>query len=325
MTSFFSRPLTKKLKIGTRLLQVLLIPMVLALIVSNLQMQELSSWIRPAGLYLLFGSTFLYAAILLWMKKGSDHFALAALGAVIGLFYYLVVLKLRSLKYFPEGSARLGVFLISVLISFFCLQEFKGFEEIRMQTDEELPKGITIMGISYLCVCILFVASQLLNLTHISIRKVPLGEVAVLVSGIMMLLMQGVKWILMNKTAKMLGAWKSDGSGEGITQEFEVRQIRWIEYQGKDLYTVHSLRKKPQEIESFPFTALCDYLKKRDIVDLVPITDTIIINKHYIKDITLDENGDRFVYLAGEKKRFRVDKSYARDITWWNFEKETKE
>lgn len=325
MKTLWSRPLSKKLKIGTKLLQALMIPLILALIMSHLQIQGQALWVRPAGLYLLFGSSLAYAGVLLWMKNTSDHFALAALGAVLSLFYYLVVLKLRSLRYPPEWSARLGIFLISVFISFFCFQEFKGFEEVSMQTDAKTSERWALLWLIQLSVCILFVASQLLNLTHLSIGissgKIVIGEMAVLISGPLMLLMQGVKWIWMSKTAKVLGEWKSPKGGEKITQEFEVRKIRWIEYKGENEYAVYTRKKQPEEISSCSYSDLCEYLKKRDITDLAPISDSIIINKRYIKNVSLDEKGDRFIYLSGEKKRFRVAKSYARDISWWNFEK----
>lgn len=319
MKTFLSIPLAKQLSIGSRVQQVLLLPLLIFTLMGALYVKELSLQVYTVGLYLFFITALLYAAIFLWLMFASDHFKVGAIVVVIIAFFYGVVLKLRSLKYHPEWSALLGVFLMSVLVSFLCYQDFQGYEEVTMQVDGKLSDRWATLWKTCVGVCVFYVISRIIVMTPAHIGKVMIGRILVHISSTLMVLVQCVKWFLLKDTAKVFSRWQPNPEGESITQELDIRKIHWIENTKDNEYEVHTWGEKVYTFISFPYPQMCDYLEKRGITELVPISDKQLINIRHIKNIFMDDKGNRIVQLSGVKKQLYVARSYAKMITWWNF------
>lgn len=321
MKTYLSVPVVKQLTVGARLHQILLLPLLLFTLMGGLYLKELSVEVYVVGLYLFFITATLYGLIFLWMMFASDHFRTGAIVIVIIEFFYGTVLKLRSLKYHPEWSALLGVFLMSVLVSFLCYQEFQGYEEVTMQVDAKLSDRWDFLWKTCAGICVFYVISRIVVMTPAHIGKVMIGKIMVIISSTLMVLVQCVKWFLLGKAAKAFSGWKPDPRGESITQELDIRQIRWIENKNETEYEVHTRGKRVYTFTSLPYTEMCDYFDKRGMTELRPISDSILINIRHINNLSIDDEGNRIVQIAGVKKKFRVAKSYAKGFTWWSFDK----
>lgn len=318
MKTFLSKPLARKLSRGTKLTQILLIPLLLSIVLSTGYIESLSSGLHAAGLCLFFISAAIYSLVLLSMIPASDHFKWAAIFVAPCLFVFLIAQLIHRFDPASEWTVLLGYFLISILTSCFCYQEFQGFEEVTLQTETALSERWSSLWQKCLILCIAFVASRLLTMTSLHIGNILLGNILALVCGLLMLVLQGFKWVLLKDTSKSYANWTPDPDSEKITSEFEIKDIRFIEYTDFGTCRVHTRSGKAMDLSALSFREFCEYLKNRGITELMPVSGKTIVNARYIKEVGPEQNGSRTLKLSGEKEEFQAVRPYSGTFSGWN-------
>ena len=318
MKAFLSKPMAKKLALGTKMLQIFLIPLLLSIVLCTGYIASFSTALHTVGLCLFFIAALLYSFALLYMMPASDHFKWAAVFVAPCAFVFLIAQLIHHFDPTSDWTVSLGYFLISILTSCFCYQEFQGFEEVSLQVDAALSEKWSSLWKKCLIACIAFVASRLLVMTSIPIGNIQLGAILAPIAGLLMLAVQVVKWTLMKNTSLAYADWTPDPDSEKITSEFEVKDIRWIEYLDHETCAVHLRNGETRELSTLPFKEFTEYLKSRGILELMPISGKQIVNARCIKEVGPEQGGFRMLKLSGEKEEFKAVKPYSGTFSGWN-------
>lgn len=90
-----------------------------------------------------------------------------------------------------------------------------------------------------------------------------------------------------------------------------VREIRYVDIEGRNRYKLHLTNGKTEYISSAPFHFVCDELKKQRISSLRPVSVGKLINARYIATINKQYNGRYVISLVGDDNlQFNLSQKY---------------
>lgn len=96
-----------------------------------------------------------------------------------------------------------------------------------------------------------------------------------------------------------------------IPQTIPIKDIRYIEFRNRQIYTVYLTNGATKTVYSVSFRRICDLLTKQNVTALQPVTKNQIININYIKTVSKKNNGKIELSLINLPRiKFQVGKKH---------------